>query len=106
MRESQISKEEVRLDMGAGSGGEAASGKAWSIGTRSDGQDLAGPARQAGEGTVVWRAHKDSELYLPIGFRTSHSPFLEDSSPGCPHGSLLPIIQVSAQMPLCQRGLP
>lgn len=53
MRESQTSKEEVRLDMGAGSGGEAASRKAWSIGPQSDGQDLAGPARQAGEGTVV-----------------------------------------------------
>lgn len=95
---------EVRLDVGREVEERGPAGRAGASGP-AGGQDLADlgqGGRRCGD-TGMDGHDKDSGLRLPTGFRTSHSPFLEDSSPGCPHGSLPPLIQVSVQMPLCQR---
>ena len=95
---------EVRLDVGREVEERGPAGRAGASGP-AGGQDLAdlGQGRRRCGDTGMDGHDKDSGLRLPTGFRTSHSPFLEDSSPGCPHGSLPPLIQVSVQMPLCQR---
>ena len=83
LRKGQTSKgvnTEVRPNVGVGAGGST-----WGVRARM----------------LIRMPDKDHGLYLPRGFRTSESPFLEDSSSGCPDSVLPPNIQVSVQRPLC-----